>query len=191
MKTCSNCNIQKDFSCFSKCASKKDGLYPLCKECYSAYNKEYRAKNKEIIKLRKKEYEQNNKHEIAIKNKKYREENKERINKQRQEYRRKNTLRERERASRWKKNNRDKFNQHEKDRRDKKHTKVNYEDVLERDGMWCYLGGHVIKGRYEIDHIEPLSRGGKHTEDNLSVTCPLHNGQKYNKSLLEYLLYVK
>lgn len=38
MKSCNKCGVQKEFTEFSKCARRKDGLQPNCKQC----NKEYR-----------------------------------------------------------------------------------------------------------------------------------------------------
>ena len=99
------------------------------------------------------------------------------------------------RVDEWRKNNRPKVNMIEAKRRAKisnsRINKFDYEDILERDGLWCYLGGHPIEGKYEFDHIDPLSKRGQHSEDNISITCPHHNNSKGSKTLLEYLLHTK
>lgn len=46
MKKCSSCKVGKPLGQFSK---KAGGLQPKCKTCVAAYNKMYRAKNKERI----------------------------------------------------------------------------------------------------------------------------------------------
>lgn len=40
MKTCPKCKSDKDFDCFGKSSSRKDGLRCYCKECESAYYKD-------------------------------------------------------------------------------------------------------------------------------------------------------
>jgi len=45
MKKCSHCQIQKDFSEFTKCKARKDGLYVYCKSCFSKKQKEWRKRN--------------------------------------------------------------------------------------------------------------------------------------------------
>jgi 5-methylcytosine-specific restriction endonuclease McrA len=62
--------------------------------------------------------------------------------------------------------------------------RVDFEMILERDGMWCYLCEREVEDPNEIhfDHVIPLSRGGTHTFDNLKVThgsCNLKKGAHY------------
>lgn len=47
--------------------------------------------------------------------------------------------------------------------------------------------GH-IEGKYEIDHIIPLSRNGVHTVDNLQLTHPVCNRVKRNRLQNEMML---
>ena len=81
MKICNNCNIQKDFSLFSKRSVNKDGLNNTCKECVkiktSDYYKEYYKSNKDEISEYKKEHYNNNIEKYLEKAKKQRSENKE------------------------------------------------------------------------------------------------------------------
>lgn len=41
---------------------------------------------------------------------------------------------------------------------------------------------------FHLDHIMPLSRGGKHTIDNIQLLCPSCNLRKSNKTHEEYVL---
>lgn len=45
----------------------------------------------------------------------------------------------------------------------------------------CGICTEAIEGQYHIDHIMPLSKGGKHIQDNLQVTHPSCNLRKSNK----------
>jgi 5-methylcytosine-specific restriction endonuclease McrA len=41
--------------------------------------------------------------------------------------------------------------------------------------------------RVTLDHVQPLSRGGHHTPENVKVCCEACNMAKDNKTLAEYL----
>ena len=81
MKTCSKCNTTKDLDCFGKAKQNKDGLNGQCKDCRTAYLKEYYSINKEQILVNNREYYQENKEEIIEQKMEYRTLNLESINK--------------------------------------------------------------------------------------------------------------
>ena len=68
---CSVCHEVKAVSEFSKCKSKKDGVYTICKDCDNKRNKEYRKENTDKIK----EYYQQNKDKKKEYNAEYRKQN--------------------------------------------------------------------------------------------------------------------
>ncbi len=54
--------------------------------------------------------------------------------------------------------------------------------VYERDGYKCrYCGRGEGECKLEVDHIKPISKGGKSTYDNLQTLCEDCNKQKDNK----------
>jgi len=58
--------------------------------------------------------------------------------------------------------------------------------IITRDGRACYLCGAVLKWRAVVlDHVWPLSRGGKHVDANLRVACALCNARKGARRLSE------
>lgn len=71
MKTCNKCKESKDFNCFYKGKTYKDGYRAVCKTCM----KEYQEDNKEIRKDYLKNYKDKNKKILKIKNKEYRTNN--------------------------------------------------------------------------------------------------------------------
>lgn len=57
IKKCSSCKTFKDFVCFSKCKSYKDGYSYVCKECINTRHKKYYSANKEkILKSHREDY---------------------------------------------------------------------------------------------------------------------------------------
>lgn len=48
-----------------------------------------------------------------------------------------------------------------------------------------YCDCNIPKGKVQIDHIMPLTRGGLHRADNLCVSCATCNHSKYNKILFK------
>lgn len=55
--------------------------------------------------------------------------------------------------------------------------------ILKRDNFTCQACGITAKDgiKLHIDHIIPISKGGKTTEDNLQVLCEDCNIGKSNK----------
>lgn len=49
--------------------------------------------------------------------------------------------------------------------------------VFRRDGEKCQYCGNM-EGPFEVDHVHPWSRGGKHEIDNLAVACVPCNRSK-------------
>lgn len=46
----------------------------------------------------------------------------------------------------------------------------------------CFLGG-----KYHLDHIKPLARGGEHTRLNVQLLCPSCNVKKWAKDPIDYM----
>lgn len=51
----------------------------------------------------------------------------------------------------------------------------------------CYLCWHDLNGKYEVDHIIPVSRGGDNELCNLALACPGCNRRKHAKRLSVFL----
>jgi len=89
-KMCCACKNEQPICNFGKLKTSKDGYRYDCKNC----RKNYRIKNKELIKQRQHEYYLNNKDILTEKNKLYREKNIDKINVQRKEYRNRPDIKE-------------------------------------------------------------------------------------------------
>lgn len=131
-KICTKCKITKDLSWFCRDKNRKDGLYPICKECTKKYrelnknkakeySKEYRAKNKDKISKHKKQYAIENKDKIQEYRRQYygRIENKEKLEQYQKNYYIENSEKIKERSKKYYNNNTDKIKQYAEDNREK------------------------------------------------------------------------
>ncbi len=57
---------------------------------------------------------------------------------------------------------------------------------VDQGGMCAYCESK-LNGDYEIDHMTPLSRGGRNDWTNLAISCPHCNARKYTKSAEEFM----
>jgi 5-methylcytosine-specific restriction endonuclease McrA len=207
MKKCSKCVKLKNDSEFSKDKSKKDGLQCVCKECQieygkensekkKEYNKEYRRKKAEKIKEYQKQYREKNAEQIIENRKKHYVENKEAILEKHREYKKINAEKIKERNKKYQKkyhkNNPEKsFNKTARRRAkigDQGITKEEWLSVMNSTGWKCfYCDCSLIEKKVRtVDHIIPLSRGGKHCVDNLVPCCRKCNSSKHNKLFTEW-----
>ena len=63
-------------------------------------------------------------------------------------------------------------------------TPADYRAMLKRQKHRCAAAGCTVDLRvagYELDHIEPLARGGRHVVENLQLLCPRHNREKWHR----------
>lgn len=58
--------------------------------------------------------------------------------------------------------------------------------VFQRDGNVCHYC-QITTGKFHIDHMIPLSRGGTNTMDNLTVACQQCNLRKHTLTAAEFM----
>lgn len=51
----------------------------------------------------------------------------------------------------------------------------------------CAICRSSIKGKYHVDHIEPIAKGGKHEPKNIQLLCPPCNLRKNAKDPIDYM----
>ena len=120
----------------------------------------------------------------------YREKNRERIREKSRRWYRKNANKVAEKTKKWRQENPDK----RKDFRHKRRAKVFggmpatcsskiKEMKSKKVGSCSYCGVVMETINLTIDHVIPLSRGGKHSPDNLAFACRSCNSSKGAKML--------
>lgn len=169
-KRCSRCKATFDLSHFTKCASNPDGLQYICRSCAKyyrdknkqkglAYAREYRAKNRETL-LEKK----------RIQSRDYYKRNKAKVYAKQRENHRPEIGQLKSSIRRARKNKNGVY-------------RVSAQEIkrLRIDScFYCNRAGGTI------DHIIPLSRGGRHSIGNLVGACLTCNLQKGTKLISEW-----
>jgi len=170
MKTCTKCGETKELTEFSKRKDTKDGLAYTCKACFNAYNKAHYQANKEHILERHRVYHKANRESRKEYHRKWYRANKGRIAELQREYKKAHPLKRREFEGR---------------RRAREHGvpigHADYELVVATSNGLCGICGDPIFGKFDIDHIVPLTKGGAHSTDNLQVAHHHCNVSKGNK----------
>lgn len=66
------------------------------------------------------------------------------------------------------------------------HTKKDIEAQYARQGGTCFYCGAAVGGKFHVDHVVPISRGGSDGPENLVIACPLCNRRKGAKHPAEF-----
>lgn len=210
-KICNECKIELALSCFYKRKSTGVGVRSICKNC----EKHYKHRNKEKIAEQNKKYCLINKEKIAQKKKEYANKNKDHISEYQKQYRTRNKTKLSEYIKQYTetyyklnvekiKENAKKYRQTligkmvQKNNKHKRRAIVKQGDVstkqlleLQQNAKVCYWCKCSLKNKkVHIDHYTPLSKGGKHTQDNLVVSCDKCNLQKNAKDPLEFAISI-
>ena len=197
-KVCSNCHIEKLISEFYVRDKAKGTLRPRCKSCGKIKSIAYYQDNKE----EKREYYQNNKEKILLRqkgtSKVYYQDNKEELKASSKIYKEEH----KEEYAIWHKNhyqdNKEEMKASSKAHRDKnpglstfysarRRAKVhtNTPDVCQAEDQLIkamYIMRRIISNTfgedYEIDHTQPVCKGGAHIFNNLQVITKVENRLK-------------
>ncbi len=66
--------------------------------------------------------------------------------------------------------------------------KENRQKVFERDKYLChYCKKQLARFSATLDHIQPVSKGGDNSYENLVTACLLHNSQRNAQPIMDYL----
>lgn len=200
-KKCWNCKEIKEYKDFYKNKSKNDGLSASCKDCTKKESKQYKKNNEEKIKQYLKIHDKEIKEE---KRKRYKE-NSEKINEQRKKYYKENKEQEKEKMKQYRNSEKGRESKFKSNLKRRSFIQKDYFSSIERKGLlnrdkWkCQSCGIKVHDRHtgiwntpdkaHIDHIIPITKGGKSEPNNLQVlcrTCNLSKNNKINKQLEFY-----
>jgi hypothetical protein len=207
LKLCYVCKQFKPLCCFNKCKNIWDGLDQRCKTCnkiYRQYNKEkiaisnkqYYKKHEKEIKIYAKQYLHKNKEKVKVYGRRWRKKNKgkstiynaqqyQENKKERAKYYQENKERITKREKQYCQENKDKRCIYQAQRRNLKiratQVDVNLKAIKQLYTI-CNEVNNILGGSYfHVDHIQPLTKGGQHHEDNLQILEATLNLQKNNK----------
>jgi hypothetical protein len=207
LKRCTVCGLGKPATpeFFNRCARKKDGLKPQCKDCTRAQSREYQSRPE--IKQRMRVYHQSWGPQYRARpdvaplmkayrdayNAKYRSENRERLSAdKKRRYRDDPAVRARTKATHYAWNHRPENRERLRARNHNRHarqkgaegsfTEQDMRLQYQRQKGKCYWCHQAIAwDKRHDDHITPLNRGGSNWPDNLCVSCPRCNLSRHDK----------
>ena len=186
-KTCIKCKKElpatEEFFYKGDC---KFGLRSICKICNKGHNKQYYKDNKDETNKRCKKWCADHTDHLKKYNKQYHDTNKERRNKESKEWHIKNF----DRAKQYRKNNRDRYNTNTVRYRARKLNQTPIDANMKLIQFYYTVAATLAD--YQVDHIQPLNKGGLHHEDNLQLLEKSLNQEKRDKwplSLEEELRY--
>jgi len=182
-KKCCVCKLELPLSDFYKCKSHKDGLGSDCKKCNRARQRKwYNENRKKANAYRKKHYRDNiekykeysknwsikHKDKCGEAHKRWKANHPERVKAVRTRYE------NRRRA--WERNTESRAT-----------TEQINQLIKDSDNICFWCDREIPNGKMHLDHIYPLSRGGKDEINNLVVSCEYCNKRKANKPPEEWL----
>lgn len=199
-KPCSKCAVTQPLENFRINRAAKDGRQSACKPCqrkvYEARAEHYKAKsilwkkqNPERSKLVGQIYREKNRDKFAERSRAWYSENKQRAHERRVRFYRENKKRAVEYTRQWRKDNpqmaraNDKRHVHRRRlwKEASGHFKITSREIADLYSSPCVYCGSLTN--IEMDHVVPLSRGGRHSIGNLVPAC-----QSCNRSKSGYLI---
>lgn len=208
-KTCNVCkqSFPATAEYFARNKTKRCGLNNTCKPCNSKKLAQWKLDNPERYKASKKEYQEIHRQEISAKALERERKNPELGRKRKAKYKKihadkvrtaenKRRERDKERILLYKK---EYYESHKelwrlaavrrratKAKADGYFTDEDVQKIYIAQSGKCSYCGIELNGAYEIDHIEPLSRGGSNWPHNLCCACKPCNRSKFNRTVEEW-----
>ena len=204
MKICTKCTDKQPVENFGLRAAAKDGRNPWCRECSRRETRASYNKNKHKYREKQAEYSRKNSakktalakawclanpgRSKATHRRIYLRTKAKRLRKQKERYATDAVFRETylKRVADWRRRNPEKCKEYENKRRalllHAFDEAVERKIVYVRDDKACYICKRSLRLKeMELDHVVPLSRGGRHSYANVKACCSQCNRKKSNK----------
>lgn len=172
---------------FHKQKAGRFGLCSICKVCVKEHGQKYRKNNKEKRTAAVKKWSDNNPEKRTAAVRKYYKNNKEKVATTMKKWRKNNKEKRAKYQKEWRQDNPDKYNSYAAKRRARK---LNQSPVLTEaeqlrmnlyHTICTYLNKTCDTPKWNVDHIQPLSKGGLNHPDNLQILTAKLNMEKHNK----------
>jgi len=202
-KTCSKCKQIKPLEKYSKHKGGKDGLRAACKDCVNKQTKERHAKNPEKIKAYRNSWRENNRAKVKVYVKEFYARHAVELRAKRAAQRIRSKERENASARAAYLQNPEKYrlktriyheNNPEQNRNSSQKRRaimrncdtrlVTKAELVKIYGSKCFYCGSIEQ--ITVDHIIPISRGGRHAIGNLAPACYSCNASKNKKTITEW-----
>ena len=187
-KRCTKCGEIKSLDCFSKNSGAKDGKLSYCRICNRTRVLRWQKENKELVNKKIREWSKKNPDKRRIYYRRWLINNKEVARMLSKKWG--DAHREKRRASvmSWQKSHPEKRRINEQNRRCLKNnnggavTEMEWKDLKIKYGNKCLSCGRTDT-KLTMDHVNPLSLGGKHEIENIQCLCGSCNSKKGTKHI--------
>ena len=187
-KTCTKCQIEKPFSLFSRYSAKKDVLRSQCKDCCFETTKIWKEKNRHRHATHSKTWRSKNVERHAQYSRNWYLDNRKRaLDRERLRYK-SNSDHIKKNVKIWRLNNKLRVDEYGHRRRAAKLNNGVFL-VIDKELQRFANSTCVVCGsdkEITLDHIIPISRGGRHSVGNLQPLCRSCNSSKQDKFMVEW-----
>lgn len=175
--------------------------YQANREQYIQKARQYALENRDKILENKKSYYLKNSESIKKRAKQWELDNPEKAKERKFIYRQTHREEIKQSIKTWIENNRERYNilkranyrnyMANKKGAEGKHTAEDVKKLYEEQKALCNICDCAISEYYEVDHIDPISKGGTNWPSNLQLLCLYCNRSKNNKTMDEFLIYLE
>jgi 5-methylcytosine-specific restriction endonuclease McrA len=158
----------------------------------NTYQRAYAAKNPLVMKEQNKKYREENKQKIREKQKEWESNNRDHVNSKCREWRKNNPEKAFLIAKRYRQANPEAkaliaHNRRTLIKGDKPTTDIVRKLYQSQNGKCVCCGADLKKHGFHLDHIVPLSKGGRHIDSNLQLLTPTCNRSKSDKDPIDFM----
>lgn len=193
-KRCPGCKQVKCRGEFGRSLMMRDGLQPYCRECRRVKSRESRPWLRDDHREASRQWHQNNREEANQRRKSHyeanREKYREKYREQNRTYHEANRDKHREQMRAYQRNNLEAFAVRNANRHARKVKAGGSFTLQEWEALKAYYGYTCLRcGRQEpeieltVDHVVPLSQGGRNSIENLQPLCRTCNLSKHAKTI--------
>lgn len=187
LKKCNHCHFDKPITEFHKDTRLKSGCTSWCEKCHREYHTQYYLNNQEKLIKNSKEYYYSNKEARKKNARTWAKSNPDKRKLICQKWRDCHKEQSQKSIKKWKMSNPEKVVISSQKRRalvlnaDGTITEKEWTELVKKYNHSCLCCG-TKENKITLDHIVPLSLGGKHTIDNVQPLCQSCNSKKYLKT---------
>ena len=189
VKACSKCGTEKSLEDFPPRKTSRDGRHGWCRPCYRLYYggamQRWREANRSQDRENQRRWRQENLDAALAREQRSREKHREALRERDRRRRLENPERIRENYRRWRESHREQELIRQATRRaltsNDPELKALVADLLTLACAYCGATDNIT-----VDHVIPLSKGGKHEANNLAPACLPCNSSKNDRLLSEW-----
>jgi 5-methylcytosine-specific restriction endonuclease McrA len=190
---CSVCGVAKSLNDFHRNKNKPLGVSPTCKDCAKERARRWFKENSERGKQTRAAWHVANREAMLVRMKQNRLDKIDAYRAANRKWATENKERKREMDRRWHAANPDKsrlyhrVNQTRRRLAEGTHTANDILRIMKMQRNRCAICKVKLRGKYHVDHIVPIARGGTHWPSNLQILCAPCNTTKHARDPIDHM----